>query len=141
MITFFASVAFMVYGVIDTLIPLWGEASYAGTTYTQLLLTQPKLANLFWHDSVLYGSAIFLVPAMVAILAWFEISKGSKLAWGLTALWSIGLFVSALIAHVSIGDTNFSHVGYAAILIIFLFVGLAVSAKPVFSSGTKGLPI
>ncbi|MDA4130904.1 MAG: hypothetical protein OK457_09050, partial [Thaumarchaeota archaeon] len=41
MIIFTASVAFAIYGIFDMLIPLWGEESYDGTTYTQLISTQP----------------------------------------------------------------------------------------------------
>jgi hypothetical protein len=141
MITFTACVAFIMYGIFDMLIPLWGEESYDGTTYAQLVSSQPKLANLFWHDSVLYGSAIVLVSLMIAILAWRDISRGSKLAWALASLWTVGLFVSGLVAHIAIADTSFSHVGYATILLLVLFTGLGISSISLFRKTKKGVPL
>jgi hypothetical protein len=133
-VTFAGSLAFIVYGILDTLIPLWGEEPYDGMTYAQLQQTAPKLANLFWHDSVLYGSAIVAASVITAILSWRGIARGSKLAWGLVMVWAVALFVSGLVAHGAIGDTNLSHVGYATILLVVLFVGLALSSRPIFSS-------
>jgi hypothetical protein len=124
----------MVQGIGDILIPLWGEEPYLGTTYAQLQQNSPKVANLFWHDGVLYGSALVVVSLMTAVLSYRGIAKGSKLSWALVMIWAGGWLISGLVAHLAIGDTYPSHVVFATIVIIILFIGLGVSAKPLFSA-------
>ena len=130
-ITFLASVAFMAYSVIDASIPLLGEEQYVGKTYASLQVTDPKVANIIWHDTVLFGISLFAISLIMAVLSWRELSRGSRLAWYVLLLWGVGFFIAALVAHAPIGNTSFSHVGPATILLIIYLVGLGISANSV----------
>ena len=121
----------MAFSVIDASTPLLGEEQYVGKTYSSLQVTDPQVANIIWHDTVLFGMSLFTISLITAILSWRELSRGSRLAWYVLLLWGLGFFIAALVAHVPIGDTSFSHTGPATILLIVYFAGLALSAKSV----------
>ncbi len=137
-IVFISAIAFMIFSIFDASTPLLGEEQFAGTTYANLQTTSPKIANIIWHDTVLFGLSLFTIFAVVAILSWRELSKGSRLAWYLLVFWGPGYLVAALVAHVPIGDTSPSHTALPTALLIVYFIGLLVSGKAILSE-TSGV--
>lgn len=123
----------MFYSVYFALTPLQGEEAYAGTTYSNLQATDPKLANILWHDGVALGSVSFAVSLLSVVLAWKGLPRAWGLAWNsLLILWA-GFLAGLILAHFPIGNTSIGHIGPVVIALSADALGLALTAGPLFS--------
>ncbi len=132
LIVFAIGIAFMAIALYIAATPLPLEEGYAGTTFANLQRTNPQLANVIWHDYVAFGLLLLGVSVLTVVLSWKGLSQGSPLAWYSLLIIGVTIAVMLVLAHVPVGY-DFSHYGVALVLDAILLIGLAISAKPVFT--------
>jgi len=133
LIVFGIGIAFVGIALYITITPLPLEEDYAGTTFADLQRTNPRLANVIWHDYVAFGLLLLGVSALTVVLAWKGLSQGSHLAWYAILIIGVTIAVMLVLAHVPVGY-DVTHYGAALVLDAILLTGLAISAKPVFAT-------
>ncbi len=117
--------------------PLPGEEAYAGTTFAELQSSNPRIANIIWHDYVAFGILFLGVSVLIVLLAWQGLSPGSRLVWSSLVLLGITILAFLVLAHVPIGHTDPLHFGLPLLLAVVLLIGLALSASSVFSGARE----
>ena len=133
-------ILFMAIAVVAATNPLPGEEGYLGRSFGEIRAADPQLGNVIWHDYVVFGTLLFGVSFLIVYLAWSELRRSSREAWLSILVLAVTILAFLVLAHVPIGNTSFAHFGIPTILALFLILGLAVSAKPVFSETTQGPP-
>ena len=131
------SVVSMAYSVVIATTPLLGEEEFAGTSFAQLRVTNPRIADVIWHDTVAFGIVAFGVSFLGFVLAWKGLSRGSRLAWYSLLIIAVTYLGALLFAHVPIGNTSPAHLGAAYVIFPTYLVALAISMKPVFSASRQ----
>ena len=126
-------ILFMAIGVVAATNPLPQEEGYLGRSFGEIRAADPQLGNVVWHDYVAFGTLLFGVSFLIVYLAWSGLRRSSREAWLSISVLAVTILAFLVFAHVPIGNTSFSHFGIATILALLLILGLAVSAKPVFS--------
>ena len=127
----------MFVAVVAALNPLLGEeGEFVGLTFQELQATNPRLADNVWHLNVGVSSLAFGASLLVVLLAWRGLSGGSRLAWYSILFLNLTFAAAVVAAHVPIYiryGSSFDHWFLPATLTLVQLVGLAVTAKPVFS--------
>jgi len=127
----------MIVAVVTALNPLLGEeGEFVGQTFRELQVTNPRLADMVWHLSVGVSSLAFGASLLVVLLAWRGLSSGSRLVWYSILILSITFPVGVVASHVPIYVrhwSSFDHWFLPFGLALVQLVGLAITAKPVFS--------
>lgn len=107
MIMFALGILFMLYSILTATTPLLAEEDYAGTTFSDLKATNPRIANIVWHDHVGFGTVNFGLSLLVVILAWKGLSRGSSLAWHSLLIIGLTSLAWLLLAHLPMGNFHF----------------------------------
>jgi hypothetical protein len=126
------SIVSAIYSVVVASTPLLGEEGYVGTSYVALQASNPKVANIIWHDTVGFGILLLGVSLLGIVLSWKGLITAPSLAWNSLLLLGLALLAALLLAHVPIGNTSLTHVGPGIVLLSIYFVGIVLSATRAF---------
>ncbi len=129
------SILSAIYSVVVASTPLLGEEGYAGTTYGALKASNPRVANIIWHDAAGAGILLLGVSLVAIVLSWKGLVATPRLAWNLLLLLGVISLAVLILPHVPIGDTSLAHIGPGIVLLSTYFVGIALSARR--SSGNR----
>ncbi|MGH2451894.1 MAG: hypothetical protein ACRDGE_11635 [Candidatus Limnocylindria bacterium] len=128
-----AAFMFMIAAVVNILNPMQGEEGLALTTFAELQVTNPALADTIWHLNTGINAIVFGIGVLIALLAWTRLRRGSREAWYSIAIVAVTFAAAILLAHVPVGHPGAAHWGPPLVATALMFLGLGLSAKAVFS--------